>query len=297
MAVVDFGPNTTTLPVLRLVGDGSGLGDVDRVARDGQPGRDDVAERDQLGDLAIAGDPQHPVVVPVGDEEPAAEGFDRVLEAGGDEEVRRRRIGDGPRADVRDDGGAVRAVHSVDADDVVPPKSAPTPVTSAYAVPPMKATSTTPLPMKNGSGLRAGSPLAKSVTAPVFGSTRQMLPVSGAVTNNAPPGPTALPWSSSRPVTSGRAVAAACVGAPSRFSEARSLAAGPTGDGGSPHAARAQTSTDENAMRCRIVPSPCLSAGRCAPTRDRLPGLGHRAAGAPRPRARRERRFGRPARL
>jgi hypothetical protein len=35
-----------------------------------------------------------------------------------------------------------------------------------------------------------------------------MLPVSGAVTNNAPPGPTALPWSSSRPVTS-RVVAGA----------------------------------------------------------------------------------------
>ena len=86
VAVVDPGSNVTTLPVLRNVGNGSGLGDVDRVARDGQPGRDDVAERDQLGNLAIAGDPQHPVVVPVGDEEPAAEGFDRVLEAGGDEE-------------------------------------------------------------------------------------------------------------------------------------------------------------------------------------------------------------------
>jgi hypothetical protein len=105
--------------VLRLVGDGSGLGDVDRVARDGQPGRDDVAERDQLGNLAIAGDPQHPVVVPVGDEEPAAEGFDRLLEAGGDEEVRRRRMVFGPRAEVRDDGKAVRAVHSVNAYDVI----------------------------------------------------------------------------------------------------------------------------------------------------------------------------------
>jgi hypothetical protein len=60
--------------------------------------------------------------------------------------------------------------------------------------------------MKKKSGMRAGSPLAKSVTAPVFGSTRQMLPVSGAVTNNAPPGPTVLPWSSSRPVTSKVAV-------------------------------------------------------------------------------------------
>jgi hypothetical protein len=53
-----------------------------------------------------------------------------------------------------------------------------------------------------------------------FGSTRQMLPVSGAVTNNAPPGPTALPWSSSRPVTSSWAVVATCAFAPLRFSEA-----------------------------------------------------------------------------
>ena len=33
-------------------------------------------------------------------------------------------------------------------------------------------------------------------------TTAAVMPVSGAVTNNAPPGPTALPWSSSRPVTS-----------------------------------------------------------------------------------------------
>jgi hypothetical protein len=36
-----------------------------------------------------------------------------------------------------------------------------------------------------------------------------MLPVSGAVTYNAPPGPTALPWSSSKPVTNRVAVGAA----------------------------------------------------------------------------------------
>src|SRR5258705_4519069 len=82
---------------------------------------------------------------------------------------------------------------------------------------------------------------------------RRMLPGSGAVTNSAPPGPTALPWSSSRPVTSNCfSVAATCV-APSRLGEAGSLADGRDGDAGSPHAARAQTNTDENAMRCRIV--------------------------------------------
>jgi hypothetical protein len=31
------------------------------------------------------------------------------------------------------------------------------------------------------------------------------------------------------------------------------VAAGPAGDAGSSHAARAQTSADRNAMRCRIV--------------------------------------------
>src|SRR4029453_12125326 len=109
------------LAVLRQVGDGSGLGEVDRVTRDCQPGRDNVAERNHLGNLAVEGDPQHPVVVPVGNEKPAAEGFDRVLPARGDEEVGDWRIGHGERADVRDNGGAPWTVHTVDADDGVTP--------------------------------------------------------------------------------------------------------------------------------------------------------------------------------
>src|SRR5678816_3043987 len=83
------------------------------------------------------------------------------------------------------------------------PRSDPTPVTSAYAVAPRKTTSTTPAPMKNGSGLRFGNPVVKSVKSPVFGFTRQMEPSSGAVTYKSLPGPTVLPWSSTKPVTSG----------------------------------------------------------------------------------------------
>src|SRR5678809_1109691 len=49
--------------------------------------------------------------------------------------------------------------------------------------------------------MRLGKPVVKSVKAPVCGSTRQMVPASGAVTYNALSGPTVLPWSSSRPVT------------------------------------------------------------------------------------------------
>jgi serine/threonine protein kinase len=41
------------------------------------------------------------------------------LETGFEEDFRRRRIGYGERAEVRDDGEAVRAVYAVDADDVV----------------------------------------------------------------------------------------------------------------------------------------------------------------------------------
>src|SRR4029453_1360079 len=163
-----------------------------------------------------------------------------------------------------------------------PPMSAPTPVTSAYAVPPMKATSTTPPPINSSPGKRGGSPLAKSVRAPVVGSTRQMLPVSGAVTNNAPPGPTALPWSSSRPVTTTWAGAATCPCAALRFSEAGSVA-GPVGDGGSLHAARAQTNADGKAMRGRIVDD----------VRDEVGG-GDVGGGRPSPRGGAAPRLGRP---
>ena len=86
MAVGDFGLNDYNLAVLGPVGDGAGLGHVHRVARHRQPGRDDVAERDQLADLAVEGDPQHAVEVPIGDQEPATVGLQRVLDSGRDVE-------------------------------------------------------------------------------------------------------------------------------------------------------------------------------------------------------------------
>jgi hypothetical protein len=60
----------------------------------------------------------------------------------------------------------------------VPPTSGPTRVTSAYAVPPMNATSVVPpTPL-----LDCGRPLAKVVILPVLGSTREILPALLSVT-------------------------------------------------------------------------------------------------------------------
>jgi hypothetical protein len=60
----------------------------------------------------------------------------------------------------------------------VPPTSGPTRVTSAYAVPPMNATSMAP-PMPT---IDSGRPLAKVVISPVLGSTREILPAALSVT-------------------------------------------------------------------------------------------------------------------
>ncbi len=100
------------------MGDGARLGHVDGVAPSREPGRDDVVEGDQLADIAGAGDPVDPVVVPIGDQELAAVGLQRVLDSGRDVERSFRRIAQGERADVRDHGEAVGAVDSVDADGV-----------------------------------------------------------------------------------------------------------------------------------------------------------------------------------
>ena len=51
-----------------------------------------------------------------------------------------------------------------------------------------------------------GRPLANVVTAPVRGSTREILPAAPSVTYSAPPGPMALPEAPSRPATSRVAV-------------------------------------------------------------------------------------------
>ena len=68
-------PERHDLTIPGQVGDGAGLGHVHRVAPDRQPGRDDVAERNQHADFAIECDPQHAVEVPIGHQEPAAEGL------------------------------------------------------------------------------------------------------------------------------------------------------------------------------------------------------------------------------
>jgi hypothetical protein len=100
------------------VGDGAGLGHVHRVASHFQPGRNDVVERDQHGDLAVECDPQHAVEVPIGDQEAATVGLQRVLESGRNVELSVRRIGQVELADVSDDGETVWAIHSVYADNI-----------------------------------------------------------------------------------------------------------------------------------------------------------------------------------
>src|SRR5207247_3951199 len=74
-------PERHNLAGLGRVGVGAGLGHVDRVAVHRQPGRDDVVERDQHGDLAVECDPQHAVEVRIGDPAAAAEGLYGVLES------------------------------------------------------------------------------------------------------------------------------------------------------------------------------------------------------------------------
>ena len=114
------GLELNNLAVLGKVGDRAGLGHVHRIARHHQAGRDDVVERDQHGDLAVAADPQHAIEVPVSDQETAPVGLQRVLEpaVGGDRKLDGRRIVQVELANVRDDGETVWAVHSIDAVNV-----------------------------------------------------------------------------------------------------------------------------------------------------------------------------------
>src|SRR5213079_2210798 len=115
-----FRPERHNLAGLGRVGVGATLGHEDGVAEHHQPGRDDVVEVDEHGDLAVEGDPQHAVEVRIGDQEAAAIFFYRELESGREVEVERdgRRIEHVELADVSDDSETRRAVHSVDADNV-----------------------------------------------------------------------------------------------------------------------------------------------------------------------------------
>src|SRR5262245_33979314 len=106
--------------VLGQVGDGTRLAHIYRVPRYRQPGRDDVAKTDHLGDLAVELDPQHTIEMPVADKEPAMKRFERILRSARDEKRKRngRRILRVELTDVRHDGETVRAVPSIDADNV-----------------------------------------------------------------------------------------------------------------------------------------------------------------------------------
>src|SRR5688572_29025471 len=84
----------------------------------------------------------------------------------------------------------------------LPPTSGATPVTSAYAVFPMNATSNGPPPAMT----LVGRPLANVVTTPDWGSTRATRPAAASATYSAPSGPTALPKLPSRPEASSTAV-------------------------------------------------------------------------------------------
>src|SRR6266498_1625495 len=101
---------------------GAGFSHVDGVASHRQPGRDDIAEGDYLGNLAIQGYPQHAVMVPICNEEPVVEGFDCVLESARDEEFSCWRMGYRPRPDVGYDAKVFWTVHAVDADDIMAPE-------------------------------------------------------------------------------------------------------------------------------------------------------------------------------
>jgi len=101
------------------VGNGTSLGDVDRIASHRQPGWHEIPEGDYLGDLAVKGYMKHAVMVPVSDDETVSVGFNRILEAAGHEEGGHRGMGSGPCANIRYDGMAIRTVHPVDAYDVV----------------------------------------------------------------------------------------------------------------------------------------------------------------------------------
>jgi hypothetical protein len=103
------------LAVLRQEGDRAGLSHVHRIAPHLQPCRDDIVELDQHADLTVQCDSQHPVEVPIGDQEATTVGLQRVLESGRDVERSGRRIGQVELANVCNDREAVWAVYSVNA--------------------------------------------------------------------------------------------------------------------------------------------------------------------------------------
>ena len=106
------------LPVLRLVRHGAGFRHVDRVSTHREPCGDDVSELDHLRDRSVQRDAIHAVVMSVGDEEPTAERFERILHAGRQGEGRRWRVVASERADVRDECRTRGPVDAVDPDQI-----------------------------------------------------------------------------------------------------------------------------------------------------------------------------------
>ena len=90
---------------------------VDRVARHRESCRDYIGERRELGNFAVEGDVQDPVVVPVGDKETSAVYFERVLDAGRDAKRRGRWVLDRKCSNVGDHREAVRTVYAVNPDN------------------------------------------------------------------------------------------------------------------------------------------------------------------------------------
>ena len=202
MAVGDFGPNDTTLPFSGRWGTGPASAMYTRVASHLQPGRDDVVERDQHGDLAVECDPQHAVEVPIGDQESATVGLQRILESGRDVERSGRRIGQVELANVSDDRETVWAVHSVDADNVAAADVRADEgdqyvrgVADERDVD--RPTDERPTDADDRCRQTAGE---RCDFSPVCGSTREILPAAPSVTYSAPSGPMVLPLAPSSPI-------------------------------------------------------------------------------------------------
>ena len=91
--------------------------EIDGVTGHREPGRDDVAETDQLGNRSVQADAKHAVVVAVRHEEPAPIRLQGVLHAGwNDEREPDRRVLAGEGPDVRDQGRARWPIDAVDPD-------------------------------------------------------------------------------------------------------------------------------------------------------------------------------------
>ncbi len=83
----------------------AGLSEIDRVPVYFEPRRDDIAERDELGNRSVRSNPIHAIVMAIGDEESAAERLQRVLHSRrNDEGESGRRVVACKRADVRNEG-------------------------------------------------------------------------------------------------------------------------------------------------------------------------------------------------